>query len=197
MENDRPAYYGFVKHSFPDTPFTFTKGLIAKLKNEEPPVEPYETCFRVALERKLEHLENLGKDKTQVTLWGQLGHCYEIINFASGLYWEADLKNAKADNKFNGPSEFTMHIWHKIDDYNYESVSDITFKGVKWLDAAHAGSDGASDCWGIVSFECEETVKNVSYKPLVCEIPKDIKYPSLYIGRLLFEHSKERTENVN
>lgn len=73
----------------------------------------------------------------------------------------------------------------------------LTFKGVKWLDATHASSDGASDCWGIVSFECEETVKNVSYTPMDCSIPTDVKYPSLYIGRLLFQYAKERTENVN
>lgn len=179
-------YYGFVKSGFKE-------GMLSLIGREPVIVETY---FSVMPSDNLEKLESLGdwySIDNYATLWGQLGRCYQLINFASGgLYWDDDLKK----KVFNGPKEFTMHIWARLDEYNYKSISDLTFKGIKWLNVAHAGSDGASDCWGLASFTYEERIKNVCYKPMECKIPIDIEYPSFRIGELMMEHAKE-IEEIN
>jgi len=181
----KKSYYGFVKGED-----TSMKGLMALVNKEEPPV--VETYFSVMPLDDLEKLESLGDRHPGIekygNLWGQLGKCHQLINFASGgLYWGDDLKKGV----FNGPTEFTMHIWEKLNEHNYKAVSDLTYKGVKWVDVSHAGSDGASDCWGLASFAYEERIKNVCYKPMECKIPTDIKYPSFRIGELMMEHARE------
>jgi len=189
-------YHGFVRHKFPDTPYTFAKGLVAKLNNVEPPIEPYESYFGVMVsETEADIINKQFVDRAEGggtgSLWGRLGKCYELIYWASGgLYWGNELKEQREKGSFNGPQEFTVNIWKEIDQYTFESVFDLTFQGVKWIDVAHAGSDGASDCWGTALFTYEKKLKNVSYQPMKCDIPTSIKYPSLYLGELMIEHAK-------
>ena len=193
--NRKRYLYGFVKNDFPDTPLTFVKGLIASLDKTELPVEPFTSYFQITVGENEENInKNFPEDPETGQgcgfLWGQLGHCYEIIHWASGgLYWGDELKEQKEKGVFNGPTEFTMNVWNKIDDHHYESVFDLTFQGVKWLDVGHADNQGASDCWGLAYFTYEKKVKNLDYKPMKCEIPSEIKYPILYIGKLLGKHA--------
>lgn len=193
------SYHGFVRNKFPDTPYTFAKGLIAKLNDVEPPVVPYETWIGVVWSQTEEQLQTHFRDCSDGglgSLWGRMGHCYELIYWATcGLYWDNELKEQKEKGFFNGPSEFTINVWKEIDAYNYESVYDLTFKGVKWISADHfGGGGGSSDCTGIASFTYEEKIKDVNYKPMECKIPTDIKYPSLYIGALMTEYAKEKQQ---
>lgn len=183
--------HGFITHKYPDTPFSFAKGLIAKLNNVEPPIQPYESYVQVAVALNEEDLDKRFQNEYS-SLWGQLGHCYDLIHWASGgLYWDNELKEQREKGSFNGPTEFTMHVWKEIDDHTYESLCDWTFQGVKWQNVYHMSYDsGASDCCGQAHFTFEKKVKNLDYKPMKADFPKEIKYPGLYLGRLMVEHAK-------
>ena len=124
-------------------------------------------------------------------MWGQLGHCGELITFASGgLYWGEALVGHNKEKFFpNGPQDFTVEVWKKLDPEgrHLKHLYDIIYRGVKWLHVYHAGNDGTSDCWGIAHCTYEERTR-VERNDEECLIPDSEQYPSLYITRLIEEH---------
>jgi hypothetical protein len=179
-------YYGIVYNKYADTPLSFVKGLKAALNETSLPVEPFESYVRIFHSDKEEDIETYWVKDGKGSLWGQLGHCYELINWATnGLYWGDELKKANEEKTLKGPTEFTVHIWKQIDEYNLETVYDLTFKGVKWESVSHADNQGSSDCWGLARFTYTDKIKNENYQAMECHIPSETKYPMLYYGKLM------------
>lgn len=182
-------YFGFVRASFPDTPFSFVKGLLAHLNGGQLPVEPFESYVRVAcgkdVDGVLAHFQG-GRGN----LWGQLGRCYELIYWASGgKYWANELEEACQKGELRGPGSFEMEVWYRVDDHTWEYVGTWQFDGVRWESVRHGDDQGVSDCWGMAGFSyLSLRHKEGDYSGRVVKIPSSVKWPGLSIGRLLVEY---------
>lgn len=125
-------------------------------------------------------------------LHGQLGHCGDLITFATGgLYWEKELKKAHEAKVYNGPKEFTVENWEIVEEYHLKHVSDTLYTGVTWIYVNHFDvSGGAGDCSGYADFMYEKsyiTERNDEE----CIIPEDVQYPQLYISQLVEQHRRK------